>query len=160
MVNINQINELTQSVGGTTAGASKTKKTDAFKNALSQALAQTEKGDIDETESSRMGTPTTSALGEIPSTGLRVQDQSAIVSGKTDTLLGLLDVYSNQLENPGVSLKSIAPILEQINQNADSLLKESTSLGTGNQELKDIATQTVIAARTEYVRFQRGDYLS
>ena len=75
-------------------------------------------------------------------------------------LLGLLDDYSSKLENPGVSLKNIAPVLEKINQNADSLLKESMSLGSGNQELKNIATQTVIAARSEYVRFQRGDYLS
>jgi hypothetical protein len=107
-----------------------------------------------------MGITMATALGEIPSVGLKVQDQSSIVSGKTDMLLGLLDDYSSKLENPGVSLKNIAPVLEKINQNADSLLKESMSLGSGNQELKNIATQTVIAARSEYVRFQRGDYLS
>ncbi|MCP4720270.1 MAG: hypothetical protein GY860_12500, partial [Desulfobacteraceae bacterium] len=100
------------------------------------------------------------ALEEIASTGLRIQNQSSIVSGKTDKLLGLLDAYSSKLENPEVSLKSIAPILEQINQNADSLLKESVFLGTGDTKLKEIATQTVIAAQTEYVKFQRGDYLA
>ena len=155
MANINQIN-VTQTMGGVTSGEAKTEKTDAFKNALTQAIGQEQ---TDETESPGMET-TISALGEIASTGLRLQDQSSIVSGKTDTLLGLLDAYSSNLENPEVSLKSIAPILEKINQNADSLLKESISLGPGNTKLKDIATQTVIAAQTEYEKFQRGDYLS
>ncbi len=158
MANINQINELTQSMGRVAAGAKETEKTDAFQNALTQAIGQTDQ--TDETESPGMETTKVSALGEIASTGLRLQDQSSIVSGKTDTLLGLLDAYSSNLENPDVSLKNIAPMLEKINQNADSLLKESISLGPGDTQLKDIATQTVIAAQTEYEKFQRGDYLS
>jgi len=164
MVNINQINELAQSLGGDTASTSKTKITGGFENALTQALGQAaqtgQTTQTDETESSGMETTKAAALGEISSIGLRIQDQSSIVSGKTDMLLGLLETYSNKLENPGISLKSIAPILEQINQKADSLLKESVSLGSGDQELKNIATQTVVAAQTEYLRFQRGDYVS
>ena len=156
MANINQINELTQSMGGAT-GVPKTGKTDAFKNALTQALNQAEQANETESPGETTMAP---ALEEIASTGLCIQDQSSIVSGKTDKLLGLLDAYSSKLENPEVSLKSIAPILEQINQNADSLLKESVFLGTGDTKLKEIATQTVIAAQTEYVKFQRGDYLS
>ena len=164
MVDINPINELAQSLGRSTTGTSKNEKTGGFKNALTQALGQEGKtsktSQTDKTESSGMEATKAAVLGEIPSIGLRIQDQSSIVSGKTDMLLGLLDTYSNKLENPDISLKSIAPILEQINQNADSLLKESVSLGPGNQELKNIATQTVIAAQTEYLRFQRGDYVS
>jgi hypothetical protein len=161
MVNINQINELTQALGGTNVSTPKTEKTGIFDNALTQALGQAGQTEpTKETEPPGMGITMATALGEIPSNGIEIEDQSSIVSGKTDMLLGLLDDYSSKLENPGVSLKSIAPVLEKINQNADSLLKESISLGSANQELKDIATQTVIAARTEYVRFQRGDYLS
>jgi len=159
MVNINHINELTQSKA-VPAGTAKTEKTGGFENVLTQALGQVNQaGQTDETEPPGMEMTTASALGEIPSTGLYLQDQSAIVSEKTDALLGLLDAYSNKLENPGVSLKSIAPILEQINQKADGLLKESLSLGSGDA-LKEIATQAVIAAQTEYQRFQRGDYVS
>lgn len=160
MVNINHINELTQSKAVSAVGTPKAEKTGGFENVMTQALGQNQAGQTDETEPPGMETTTASALGEIPSTGLYLQDQSAIVSEKTDALLGLLDAYSNKLENPGVSLKSIAPILEQINQKADSLLKESASLGPGNTDLKEIATQTVVAAQTEYQRFQRGDYVS
>jgi hypothetical protein len=160
MVDIKQINELTQSMGKPPAKATKTEDTGVFGNALTKALGLAQTEDSDETESIVMATKEATALGEIASTGLQLQDQSSIVSGKTDRLLGLLDLYSSKLENPEESLKNIAPILEQINENADSLLKESVSLGTGNRDLKDIATQTIIAARTEYQRFQRGDYLS
>ncbi len=158
MANINQINELTQSMGGAT-GAPKTGETDACNNAMTQGQALNQAEQANETESPE-GKKKAPASEEIASTGLRIQNQSSIVSGKTDKLLGLLDAYSSKLENPKVSLKNIAPILEQINQNADSLLKESVFLGTGDTKLKEIATQTVIAAQTEYVKFQRGDYLS
>ncbi|MBA3010612.1 MAG: hypothetical protein KKF12_13625 [Proteobacteria bacterium] len=158
MAGINQINELTHSTGGVTANKPPAEKTGDFKNVLTRALVQTEQKDT--TESPEMGDTTAPALGEINSIGLRMQDQSSIVSGKTDTLLGLLDTYASKLQDPGVSLKSIAPILEQINTKADSLLKESLSLGTDDKGLRDIATRTVVAARTEYVKFQRGDYLS
>jgi len=167
MVNINHINKLTQSMDVPADSTPKTEKAGGFENVLTQALEQSSQigqanqaDQTDETEPPGMETTTASALGEIPSTGLYLQDQSAIVSGKTDALLELLDAYSNKLENTGVSLKSIAPILEQINQKADSLLKESLSLGAGDTNLKEIATQTVIAAQTEYARFQRGDYVS
>jgi len=158
MANINQINELTQPMGGTVTGTQKTEKTDTFRDAMTQAFNQT--GQTDKTESPVMETTEVAALGEIASTGLHIQDQSSIVSGKTDELLGLLEAYSRNLENPEVSLRNIAPILEQINQDADSLLKESVTLGPGNTTLQEIATQTVIAAQTEYEKFQRGDYLS
>ena len=163
MVNIHQINELTQALGGASASESKTEKTGVFENALTQALDQAGQAGQEQTKepnTSGMGITMATALGEIPSPGLQLQEQSSIVSGKTDMLLGLLDAYSSKLEDPAVSLKNIAPVLEKINQNADSLLKESMSLDSEDQALKNIATQTVIAARTEYARFQRGDYLS
>jgi hypothetical protein len=161
MVNINHINELTQSTGMPAAGKPKAEKSGGFDHVLTQALGQTEQaGQTEETEPPGMEAAKAPVLEEIASTGLYLQDQSTVVSEKTDALLGLLDAYSNELKNPDVSLKNIAPILEQINQKADSLLKESLSLGAGNTNLKEIATQTVIAAQTEYHRFQRGDYVS
>ena len=85
---------------------------------------------------------------------------SDIVSGQTDKLLGMLDSYSSQLVDPDISLKSIAPIVEEINHNAGNLLKETKNLTDSDISLKEIANQTVIAAQTEYFKFQRGDYLS
>jgi hypothetical protein len=152
MVNINQINELSQSMGGQTQTKPKAGEgSDAFDSVLSNALGETESAE---------GETKSTALGEITAPGFELEDPSSVVTGITDKLLGLLDDYASQLENPGVSLKSIAPMLEEINANADSLLDETRFLGEEDSGLKDIATQTVVAARTEYEKFQRGDYLS
>jgi hypothetical protein len=54
----------------------------------------------------------------------------------------------------------MAPVLETIHQRADQLVEETRTLGSDHAGLRDIATQTAVAAQTEYIKFQRGDYLS
>ena len=152
MVKINQVNESAQLLGGADTSPQKTQKTDAFKNALSKA--------IDKTEATEMGTISASGLEEIQSSYLQIQEQSSIVTGQTDNLLGLLDTFAAQLEDPEVSLKAIAPAIEELNETASTLLKETESLGQEESNLKEIATRTAVTARNEYIKFQRGDYLS
>ncbi len=152
MVNINQINEPTQPLAGGDTRAPKKQNTQAFKNALSNA--------IDKTESVEMQTSSASALEEIESAYVRIQGQPSIVTGKTDRLLGLLDSYAAQLKDPGTSLKSMAPVLEKLNQKATTLLQETQSLDQKDLPLKQIATQTAVTAKNEYIKFQRGDYLA
>ncbi|WP_022664534.1 hypothetical protein [Desulfospira joergensenii] len=152
MVNINQINESAQTLGGAEKKPSKDQNTDAFKDALSKA--------IDKTEASEMGTTSSPALEEIESAYVQIQGQSSIVTGETDKLLGLLDTLAAQLEDPGISLKSMAPVVEELNENASALLKETESLGQEESDLKEIATRTAVTAQNEYIKFQRGDYLS
>ncbi|MEH0021218.1 MAG: hypothetical protein V6Z89_16310 [Desulfobacter sp.] len=152
MVNINQINELIQSMGNPAQIKSKAGEgAEGFDSILNNAL--------DSTESAEGETKST-ALGEIASPAFNLEDPSSVVTGKTDELLDLLDTYASQLDNPGVSLKSIAPVLEEIKANAGSLLEQTQFLGAQDSGLKDIATQTAVAAQVEYEKFQRGDYLS
>jgi len=152
MVNINQINELAQSMGGHAQVKQKSgENTDAFGSVLSSAL--------EKTEAAEDGTQTM-GLEEISAPVFKVETLTSIVTGKTDKLLGMLETYAGQLENPEFSLRNIEPVLKEINAKADSLLEDTRFLGEDNSGLKDIATQTVVAARTEYLKFQRGDYLS
>lgn len=152
MANINQINESAQSMGSKVQQKPKgPEKTGAFDNLLNTALDKAEPAE---------GGPAVSSLGEISAPRFDLQTPASIVTGKTDALLGLMDTYVAQLGNPGVSLKSMAPVIEQMNHDADALMKEAKFLDTGETGLKEIATQTAVAARTEYVKFQRGDYLS
>ena len=72
----------------------------------------------------------------------------------------MLDAYSSKLIDPNIPLKNIAPVVEEINNNADSLLKETQNLTDSDINLKQIATQTIVTAQTEYLKFQRGDYIS
>jgi len=158
MTNINNINESAQSFGAANTKASSGNrplggnKTDAFENALTKALDKPEVPD--------MNPSSTSVLGEIAPTSLKFVNPSEIVSGKTNELLKMLDSYSSRLENPNVSLKNIAPELEKILNNATTLQKEAGALGKSDEGLKEIATQTIVTAQTEYLKFQRGDYLS
>jgi hypothetical protein len=152
MTDINQIDTFAQSLAASNTKASKSKGTDAFETALSKAL--------DKTEAPEMEVMPTNALGEIASVNLNIIHSSDIVSGKTDKLLKMLDSYTSKLEDPNISLKSIAPVLEKINDTAGNLLKETERLTDEDANLKNIATQTIVTAQTEYVKFQRGDYLS
>ena len=152
MTNIDNINESGPSFGPSQAKGGKNQTTDVFHDALSKAL-ETKKTTGVEPSS-------TSALKEISAIGPAIMSPSDIVLGKTDKLLGLLDAYSSKLEDPNISLKSIAPDLEQINANATTLEKDALTLTEKESSLKQIATQTIVTAQTEYLKFQRGDYSS
>ncbi|MBU1341073.1 MAG: hypothetical protein KKE44_07760 [Proteobacteria bacterium] len=152
MTTINQINESAQSFAASNTKVSKHQKKDAFGNALSKALDRTEAPEMEHT--------TTNALREIASKDLNIINASDIVSGKTDNLLAMLDSYSSKLEDPNISLKTIAPVVEEIKNSAGHLLKDTQNLTDADANLKKIATQTILTAQTEYVKFQRGDYLS
>ncbi|MFH2090852.1 MAG: hypothetical protein ABIJ31_00620 [Pseudomonadota bacterium] len=152
MSNINNINESGQSFGTPKAKSDKTQKTDAFQIVLSNALGAK--------ETSAMEPSFANALEEISSIGPVITSLSDMVSTKTGNLLDLLDAYSSKLEDPNMTLKSIAPTLEQIKTKAGTLEREAEKLPANEASLKKIATQTIATAQTEYFKFQRGDYLS
>ena len=153
MVNIHHIQDTTQPINTPQGGPEKTGNRDAFKSALTQAL--------DKAEPSEMPGTTTHGLGEItPTRTIQIPEQAALVSGSTEKLLELLDTYAAQLQDPGVSLKHMAPVVETIQQKADQLVEETRALGPDHAGLRDIATQTAVTAQTESIKFQRGDYLS
>ena len=152
MNKIDQIHETAQSLINSNIKGTKEKHTKAFENELSKALDKTK------TEGPNMEPAT--ALHEIISKDLNIINSSDIVSGQTNQLLDMLDAYTNKLIDPKVSLKSIAPVLEEISNNAESLLKETQNLTDSDMNLRQIARKTIIAAQTEYLKFQRGDYNS
>lgn len=121
-----------------------------FESLLDSALEKTQKS----TEESQIN-----GLGEIPGLDFDIQTVSSIVTEKTDKLLTSLESYASQLDDTSVTLKEIEPVLKRLNEDAASLLEETLSLGKDDQALIDIATSTAVAAKTEYLKFQRGDYL-
>jgi len=150
MTSINNIQGITPIPDTKSNQVSQTGKTQGFESLLNSALGKTQ--ELEE------GTQT-SELGEIPAIEFDIQTVSAIVTDKTGKLLTNLESYASQLGDTSVSLKDIEPILEGLNTDAASLLEETLSLGEDDQELIDIATSTAITAKTEYLKFQRGDYL-
>lgn len=151
MTNINNIQSITQILDSQSTQVSKTSgKAQGFESLLNSALKKTQE--------SEEGTQT-SELGEISAMDFDIQTVSSIVTDKTDKLLTSLEIYASQLDDTSVSLKDIEPVLEGLNEDAASLLEETLSLGEDDQDLIDIATSTAITAKTEYLKFQRGDYL-
>ncbi len=152
MVNIHHINDTTPPIKGPQDSTRKSGNKDAFTSALTRALDKTQPSEMQNNPQ---------ALGEITSVRtIQIPTQSDLVSGSTEKLLELLDTFSAQLQDPGVSLKHMAPVLETIHNKADQLVKETRDLGAEHAGLRDIANQTAVTAQTEYIKFQRGDYLS
>ena len=152
MTNINNIQGITQISDSQPTQTSKTGgQGQGFESILSSALEKTQESD---------GTTQLSGLNEITAPELNLETVSSIVTDKTDKLLTMLETYASQLDDTSVSLKNIEPVLEEINADATSLLEEALSLGEDDQGLIDIATSTAVTAKTEYLKFQRGDYLS
>ena len=151
MTNINNIQNIASIPDSQSGQVSRTgSRTQGFESLLNSAL--------EKTQESEEGTQA-SELGEISALGFDIQTVSDVVTEKTDKLLSSLENYASQLDDAGVSLKQIEPVLEGLNEDAASLLEETLSLGEDDQELIDIATSTAITAKTEYMKFQRGDYL-
>jgi len=151
MTNINNIQSITQIIDSQTTKESKSSgQAQGFESLLNSAL--------EKTQESEKGTQT-SELGEISAMDFDIQTVSSIVTDKTDKLLTSLDSYASKLDDTNVSLKDIEPVLEELNADAASLLEETLSLGEDDQNLIDIATSTAVTAKTEYLKFQRGDYL-
>jgi hypothetical protein len=152
MTTIDNINEINQTLSLPQSNGTKARGAGSFETLLSSA--------IDNKKAVKTHGGTVNGLNEITSPSPEVTQPADIVSGKTDDLLRLLESYSSQLQDPGVTLKSIAPVLENIRDNAGNLLKETGMLSDSDASLKKIATQTAVTAQTEYLKFQRGDYLS
>ena len=152
MANINNINDMAQSMGTGPAKDLKNRTSTSFENTLSKAI-----------DKSQVATPkpfSAKGLQEIAAPDLKLNHPNEAITSQTGDLLNLLDEFSVKLNNPAASLKSITPMVDELNQTAETLLKETQKLDSSDSALKRIATQTAVMARTEYIKFQRGDYLS
>ena len=152
MANINNINDVAQSMGKGPARDIKNKTGPSFENALSKA--------IDKNQEAVAKPGMVKGLQEIAAPDLKLNHPAKAITSQTGNLLNLLDDFSGKLQDPAVSLKSIYPMVDKLNQTAETLLNETQKLGSSDSVLKEIATQTAVTARNEYIKFQRGDYLS
>ncbi|NWH05762.1 hypothetical protein [Desulfobacter latus] len=151
MTNINNIQSISQILDSQSTKKSKSSgPAQGFESLLNSVL--------EKTQESEQGIQATE-LGEIPAMDFDIQTVSSIVTDKTDKLLTSLESYAYKLDDGNITLKEIEPMLEELNADAASLLEETLSLGEDDQSLIDIARSTAVTAKTEYLKFQRGDYL-
>lgn len=149
MTNINNIQSITQILD-----SQSTKVSQASGNGFESVLNSAQEKIQAPEEGAKIN-----ELDEISAPAFDIQTVSAVVTDKTDKLLTKLENYASQLDDAGIPLKDIKPILEKLDEEATSLSKEIPSLGEEDQELIDIANSTALTAKTEYLKFMRGDYL-
>ncbi len=118
-----------------------------------------------ETALSSKGNPTTpigekTPLGEVAAVYPNViKPGGTQYISQTEQLLDMLDDYATQLNDPGKSLKDLAPLLAEIKRKTEMLVATSNTGATTNERLKDIANTVALTASVEYEKFQRGDFL-
>ena len=89
---------------------------------------------------------------------LPTSEQTVPLVDRIDRFVDLLDEYRQKLGDPGASLKSIQPLLENIAASKDQLVPELSELEEGNP-LKEVLNSSLVTATTEIMRFNRGDYV-
>jgi hypothetical protein len=101
------------------------------------------------------------ALGEIQSAVMpTVENDSDVLVDRTGRLIDLLDAYARQLADPAKSLKQIAPLVAEIQTQAERLMAAAAETGLQQDAaLQTLATRSAVAANVEVIRFQRGDYV-
>lgn len=148
-----QINDINKSTVVQTGQRQSSAPAAGFQSSLEIAIAR---GTGEKAESGQ-----TAALCEPSAANLNpaVTPSADDIVCQTDSLLSLLESYSVGLENPGATLKDLAPILDRIKDGAQQLMDSADRSTSAGSELKDIASKTALAASIEYIKFQRGDYI-
>ena len=96
---------------------------------------------------------------------MAVQRFAPITAGATDLAdkasqaIDLLESYSNALSDPGKSLKDIEPALSAFVSETESMYRDYSESGNDGAELKEVMDSLLRTARSEAIRFQRGEYL-
>ncbi|OQY00673.1 MAG: hypothetical protein B6I26_07055 [Desulfobacteraceae bacterium 4572_130] len=148
------INKINQNIQNLTD-----KKIEIKENNQSNLFQQTLEKAGNKIKNSEIHNISSKSLKEIPSKSLGMYNSYSSIEIKTDKLLQMLEYYSTQIGDPKISLKRIEPVLEQIKTQAEKLIQKTKDLPDVNSDIKNIARECALMANTEYIKFQRGDYL-
>jgi exonuclease VII small subunit len=78
---------------------------------------------------------------------------------RLENLINLLDQYREKLSDPRITLKTIDPLIKEIDQQKENLAPVLDSLPDG-EKLKDIVNKTLVTASLEVTKFYRGDFIA
>ncbi|MBI9074739.1 MAG: hypothetical protein JEZ02_04935 [Desulfatibacillum sp.] len=85
-------------------------------------------------------------------------DYEEMATRQADKLLGLLEQYTTALENPDTTLKSMGPVVDQMELEAN-VAKRVLSHVDSNNGVGRIVNQAAVYASVEAIKFRRGDYV-
>jgi len=123
----------------------------SFDKILNQTM-----GEVQGADSSRQSTtPCVNAVA--PSQLSKVGPVDGAALRQADKILVLMDNYSKALGDPQRTLKSVEPILEQIQDEVKRLPADPAQNNTG---VGNIINDIAVMASVEAIKFHRGDYVS
>ncbi len=76
----------------------------------------------------------------------------------SEQALGLLDKYNKLLADPDITLRMVAPIVDEMDTIGEKLEEVSSLLST-DEPLKGIMDDIASTIRSEVIRFNRGDLI-
>jgi hypothetical protein len=104
--------------------------------------------------------PPSAPLGEIrPPVFPSITTVSAGIVDKTESLLEMLENYSQDMEDPKISMKDIEPLIYTIQKEASKLASEADQKVPEDSALKKIVNEFAVTATVEHIKFHRGDYV-
>ncbi len=80
------------------------------------------------------------------------------LASEAEYLLGILEEYQSNMDNPSVPLKQIQPLIERMENETKKLLPTLNTL-PDDSALKDILNRILVASSVEIIKFNRGDYV-
>lgn len=83
--------------------------------------------------------------------------QPAKVLTRTETLLNTLEAYQQKLNDPSVSLKEIAGLVQEMESQNKTLTADLASLPAGDG-LEELLNEALSASSIQVMRFNRGDF--
>lgn len=96
--------------------------------------------------------------GPAPVSGVTDLQPAGAAQEMVDTVLSRLEIFQEALVRPGMTLKSIAPLvqaLEKDSRNLDSLARSLPA----DTPLRQIVEEAAALTWTESCKFKRGDYV-
>jgi len=86
-------------------------------------------------------------------------DDKARMLSQGDGILTLLETYAADLENPGKTLKQMAPLVEAIDHEVTRFEEKANARFSRDEALMDWVNELSLTARVATVKFHRGDFL-
>ena len=125
----------------------------AFGNILNETLEKT-----NATASAPMPTTYIRPLPGIQPADVEMPNQQVAING-IEEMINILERYREKLADPGINLKKMDPVIQDMTREMENLAPVLDSL-PDDGKLKDILNRTLVTASLELSKFYRGDYLS
>ena len=96
--------------------------------------------------------------GPAPVTGVAELEPTGAAQEMVETVLSRLEIFQEALDRPGMTLKSIAPLVQALEKDSQHLDSLARSL-PADTPLRQLVEEAAALTWTESCKFKRGDYV-